>query len=800
MPVALLFGGSAVLWKAVSVDASNAAAHSAPQPPRNLRAVPAPNGIYLEWDPSPTPPRQVADYRVERFRSGDSTAYVVQTQQTLSWLDTSAVGGLQYRYRVQARDWFLAESGWSAPAFGLFRDSVSPPAPDSVALTVNPNGLFVSWAPVRVRDLAEYLVMRSSEGSPFEALARTEAPQYLDTLAAEAVAYRYALVAVDYSGNHSAPSDTVAGIIPDGRPPGRVAAFVARGLAEGNLLEWVPPDDTDLAGFRIGRSRDPRLSNPIAELPAGASSYLDTTAAERTFYVYRIVALDRSGNVGEARFADALRPDATAPAAPGALSTEQQGGAVLVSWSPSPSPDVASYTVYTRSLVDSLERNTVLPRDASRLLLTPFGAGIPTAFHVTATDSAGNESEAAEPVLDAVVPRGLWRSLPGIPIGRPGGFRLVSVPGAPTPEWRFEGARGRDWEVLDPVTLGPGDWPPPSGRPVWAWSRLPAVAPADSGRQVIQEGYEVTLPVHSGWNFLANPFDVSLDWELVRRWNGVSGPLLGFEDRWHPVRDFKPYSGYAWYNAGDVSSLRLPYAVGRVEFSPELESAADIEVRLDSGVTLAVGIGLPGSAPIGHPPVPAGTPALRLVPPRADAHGNAALIRRSVPGCVVAGECPGGVHEVTLELVGYAGVIEMRAAALPPGWTLVLRDFQGVRWTLSDEPTRLLVTGPTVWTLEIGSTESPAHRIPGRMGISHAFPNPVREVWTMAVDLPEDGPLVVEFVDLLGRSTSRLIDAYLPAGRHGFTLTRPRDLAAGLYVLSARSGAVSDSRIVVLLD
>ncbi|NNE70896.1 MAG: hypothetical protein HKN29_11120, partial [Rhodothermales bacterium] len=230
---ATLLAASALLWWFTGTAATQPLA--SPEPPSNLIAVPADLGIYLQWDASPTPVRQISEYRIERFREGDSAAVIIRRVPAgqLSHFDSTGLGGVEYRYRVRARDWFLNDSPWSDPAFATYRDPEAPAPPDSISVTVNPRGLFVDWVANQEPDLAEYRVYRAEEGQALQQVAAREQTQYLDREALTAVPYVYRVTAVDLSGNESPPSDSVLGFIPDGIPPGRVTGFVAEGTAKG---------------------------------------------------------------------------------------------------------------------------------------------------------------------------------------------------------------------------------------------------------------------------------------------------------------------------------------------------------------------------------------------------------------------------------------------------------------------------------------------------------------------------------------------------------------------------------------
>ncbi|CAM3912733.1 NPCBM/NEW2 domain-containing protein [Deinococcus frigens] len=92
-------------------------------------------------------------------------------------------------------------------------DSVPPVAPQGLTATASSAGITLNWADNKEPDLAGYRVSRSvSAGGPFTVLTTTPltASSYTDTAAPQGTVSYYQVVAVDKSGNASAPSSASA--------------------------------------------------------------------------------------------------------------------------------------------------------------------------------------------------------------------------------------------------------------------------------------------------------------------------------------------------------------------------------------------------------------------------------------------------------------------------------------------------------------------------------------------------------------------------------------------------------------
>jgi hypothetical protein len=73
-----------------------------------------------------------------------------------------------------------------------------------------------------------------------------------------------------------------------------------------------------------------------------------------------------------------------------------------------------------------------------------------------------------------------------------------------------------------------------------------------------------SVPLDSGWNIIANPFDKTLPWGAVLDANGLpSGTeLLGYNSAYLPVDSLERFGGYYFDNATNLQALTMPYPFG----------------------------------------------------------------------------------------------------------------------------------------------------------------------------------------------------------------------------------------------
>ena len=144
-------------------------------------------------------------------------------------LDTSARFGQTYEYTAQGMfglydgnsepgkgHAYQLFSAPSAPIRVTFIDTFPPAIPQDLATvgvpaeSNSPASIDLSWQPDTDTDLAGYIVYRAEAGSPWQRISPAEpltAPAFRDTTVQAEHSYRYAVSAIDLTGNESKRSD-----------------------------------------------------------------------------------------------------------------------------------------------------------------------------------------------------------------------------------------------------------------------------------------------------------------------------------------------------------------------------------------------------------------------------------------------------------------------------------------------------------------------------------------------------------------------------------------------------------------
>ncbi|HEX8618465.1 MAG TPA: hypothetical protein VF911_12825 [Thermoanaerobaculia bacterium] len=193
-------------------------------PPAGLTAKAQPDGIVIAWETPKTSVRGeeapiVEGYHIYRTAPGaalDEFATPINNAPVKGNTYTDVPSYGEHEYRVSA----VAMSGTpniqsavSAPIRATFKDLMPPPAPASLDTLVEPSAVRLVWTAVDAPDLAGYRLYRT-EGVGHETQIRdagtiplgptvTET-YFVDARTDRGIAYRYAVTAIDKSGNESA--------------------------------------------------------------------------------------------------------------------------------------------------------------------------------------------------------------------------------------------------------------------------------------------------------------------------------------------------------------------------------------------------------------------------------------------------------------------------------------------------------------------------------------------------------------------------------------------------------------------
>jgi fibronectin type 3 domain-containing protein len=283
-----------------------------PSAPTNLKSFAGNNFIYLEWIPATD--IDISGYEVRKSKDPnlgfmDPDSLVARDIKTSYYRDTKVKAGETYYYKVLSQDFSGNQSSMS----------------DSIMAVANSTGVIlnesVAWEPVapsdgesvklyyiplkgKVRGAKSYFAKIGVDNWN-QSVKATEIKEMLYDKIIDGWYVEYVIaggikeVNVLFGDGDSRWDDNTGSgwkisVKPDTTAPVKVENFKSKPQAKEIVLMWDFNKESDMAGYNLYRGKTKINQNLIVE-----NRYEDKNLAESTDFEYRIVAVDRSGNVSE---------------------------------------------------------------------------------------------------------------------------------------------------------------------------------------------------------------------------------------------------------------------------------------------------------------------------------------------------------------------------------------------------------------------------------------------------------------------------------------------------------------------
>ncbi|MGH7455149.1 MAG: FlgD immunoglobulin-like domain containing protein, partial [bacterium] len=382
-------------------------------------------------------------------------------------------------------------------------------------------------------------------------------------------------------------------------------------------------------------------------------------------------------------------------------------------------------------------------------------------------------------------------------------YRLVGMPGASDRAVNdFFAARqqNEDWEVVwdngAPSNFfvrfnGGADFKFSAGRAFWVINKGPWEINTTAPSAPLASCQFVSIPLHPGWNLITNPFLSSVLWKTVQDFNvGVTTPLWQYNGTagFSQIDTLKPYVGYYFDNATNLSALNIPYpsssaASAAIDVDPVVWR---VNVILTSGelVDKITSFGVANEARSGLDPLDfrkpraiAATPTVSFHRPTWDAQYSAFAtdIRPEIAESESWEFAVRTVERKAAQLT-FSGVTKIPASyeiyLIDEGraGTINLREDSLYRFTPAAEISKFNVV---VGKKDVVQEKLNAVALPKEFALGHNYPNPLRtSAFNSATTIPVAVPITSEtklvVYNILGRKMKTIYSGALPPGRYWF--------------------------------
>ncbi|TAK46385.1 MAG: fibronectin type III domain-containing protein [Saprospiraceae bacterium] len=393
------------LSPASPVIAAKAVDRTPPPPPREVSVKQLDERrVLITWKaPEPVPP-DFGGYLVSTGHTVDGPFRPLFAlplpKGTTQFTDTSAVAALPNFYRVTAIDTFLNAS--HAPAAYLFyKDEIPPELPVGLSGSMDSTGwVTLRWNKSKDPDLLGYSVERAND--PHHEFTTVTTGFLADTVFYDSISLKtlsqkiyYRLRTFDRSRNGSKPSAVLELEKPDQIPPMPPVIKDFNITDSSVTFSWLPSPSTDVQKMVVLKKEIGGNFRVWKELPATATSTIDSEVQGKAWYEYTLVAEDRGGLRSELSFPLRVRvyPGASAKGEAenltAHLNTEKTG--IVLTWQ---AEAVAgkSYLLYRQENHSGFEMYQYLSGDAVSWVDTNIKKGLTYSYALKTKLAGGIES------------------------------------------------------------------------------------------------------------------------------------------------------------------------------------------------------------------------------------------------------------------------------------------------------------------------------------------------------------------------------------------------------------------------
>jgi hypothetical protein len=314
-----------------------------------------------------------------------------------------------------------------------------------------------------------------------------------------------------------------------------------------------------------------------------------------------------------------------------------------------------------------------------------------------------------------------------------------------------------------------------------------------------------TIPLHSEWNLISNPFEKNISWSAVQTLNSISQPLKHFQSgSYSDAQNFEPYKGYYLFNSGGLTSLSIPYlsSGGLEKINAGNEKVLELSLTKDNSILSKAAVGFSDEAKNGidindvfSPPSEFCEINISLV--NNELETNYKFLQEDFRPEIGEGQDyylsvkNNSDKSVSLEVSGLDYFVEYEVHLVDKN---MLTGFDlKKQYNLIIEPDK----SEREYLLIIGSKDYIKNKqldfVPKEFQLYQNYPNPFNPSTKISWQSPVGSHQVLKVFDVLGNEIITLVDEYKPLGRYEVEFNPEsgiRNLASGVYFYQLRAGII----------
>jgi len=324
---------------------------------------------------------------------------------------------------------------------------------------------------------------------------------------------------------------------------------------------------------------------------------------------------------------------------------------------------------------------------------------------------------------------------------------------------------------------------------------------------LLNEDATYSIPLHSGWNIITNPFDKTISWDIILELNELptETKLYSYQSAFTTSSILEPFNAYYFFNNANLNTLRVPYPFGKVYLKKKsIPTQWKVQIVFENDINKDEYnfIGISPIAKSGIDELDGYKPPLFLDQgflyfPRRE--WNQEYYRFNSDFRQTLGEGQVWDFETSNPRMSNCTIHFIGIEQIPDEYQVVLLNLLNyipINLRTTNEYSFQSVTKIMKFKIIVGNNEFIDNEIKKLLPTSYElvqnFPNPFNSSTSISIKLPKNSNVKLEIYNTIGQRVKTLFRGELPAGIHTFNWDGKDDnqqpIATGVYLYRFADG------------